>query len=465
MKKNTPTFWTEKRQGKKVTATAINNTDLIEFWKQLGFANAIFPNSILKLVRITEKRIIEEVDSRVLKEAVTDYLTEINRDDVKELLFKKDFAPPHLLDNLQRVNITYQRDTRNTCYQYYRNAVVRISANRIELIPYPELDGFVWTKQIHDRDFSIASPENGDFYKFLLNVSGQNRSKFESLQTILGYILHDYKDATISKAVIFLDENMGEYNEANGGTGKSILGKAIARSVPTLTKEGKNIATNSRFIFQDLKPEHKVLYYDDVKSNFEFESLYSAITGELTIEEKFKPAYGLKFEDSPKIVISSNFPVLGLSGFTDDRRRIEFELSPYYGPNKQPIDDFGKRFFDEWNSEDWKSFDNCMVYCIQQYLKKGIIEYRSTNSEERKLIARTNRCFVEFANNEIAINTRIDKSELLDNYHTYCSSSQNRITPNRFKKWLDLWANYKGYIKTHLSSNGRNYFKVTEREQ
>ena len=78
-----------------------------------------------------------------------------------------------------------------------------------------------------------------------------------------------------------------EYDEANGGTGKSMIGKAVSHIVPILFVDGKTMKSNDKFRLSGLNNHHRIIVFDDVKCDFDFESLYPMITGDLYIEKKF----------------------------------------------------------------------------------------------------------------------------------------------------------------------------------
>src|SRR5699024_3988871 len=136
----------------------------------------------------------------------------------------------------------------------------------------------------------------------------------------------------------------------------------------------------------------------------------------LTLERKNKDAIKLPVEQSPKMVISTNYVIRG-EGNSHNRRRHEIEVAQHYGglSGRTPYDDFGKQLFDDWNEDDYRKFDNYMVYCLQLYLKKGLIpQYDAKNIKVRKFIAETNKEFYEWAiEGNIPTNERIYRGDKL----------------------------------------------------
>ena len=227
------------------------------------------------------------------------------------------------------------------------------------MVSYNDFQGTVWKSQIIKRDFTVLKDKNPNsvFEHFLANITGGDNDRFISLQSVMGYLLHPYKDPSFSKAVILLDENIDFSGVANGGTGKSLIATALSQITPMVIKDGKRYNANENFVFDDIRPHHRILYFDDVKRNFQFEEFYSIITGSLKVNRKYKDSVLLPPNLTPKLLISSNNMVKGTGGNTDERRRIEFEIAPYYSADFTPRNEFGHVFFEDWDKSEWEQFD------------------------------------------------------------------------------------------------------------
>ena len=179
--------------------------------------------------------------------------------------------------------------------------------------------------------------------------------------SIIGYLLHTFKDPSLSKSIILMDSEIDvEYNEASGGTGKSLIGKAISQILPILFIDGKTMKSQDKFRLSGLNNYHRIIFFDDVKKDFDFESLYPLITGDLYIEKKYKNAVVIPSSETPKILITSNYVVKGGGGNAEKRRKIEYEGSSYFKEVQTPLEEFGHRFFDDWDKTEWVKFDNFM---------------------------------------------------------------------------------------------------------
>ncbi len=137
-------------------------------------------------------------------------------------------------------------------------------------------------------------------------------------------------------------------------------------------------------------------------------------TAGFTIEKKGETEFLLKPEDSPKIMITSNFRVLGPGGSSDSRRRYEYEIANFFDDKITPIDIYNKLFFEEWDNDEWQRFDSFMITCIQKFLQKGLLQPEKLN-KSAKLEQLTSKTFIEFiADYPIENNVWLEKMNLLN---------------------------------------------------
>ena len=176
----------------------------------------------------------------------------------------------------------------------------------------------------------------------------------------------------------------------------------------------------------------------------------------------------MDFKDVPKVMITSNYIVMGTGGNSENRRKIIFEVNSHYRENPSIIEEFGHRFFDDWTELEWLKFDNYLIYCVQQFLNNGLIEAESINENKNRLIQETNTDFVNFMeailenplsnNGDIKDNrVRFDKAILLQMFIAENPEHSKLITPITFKKWIDTYAQNKGIKKEHQKSNSQYY--------
>ena len=163
---------------------------------------------------------------------------------------------------------------------------------------------------------------------------------------------------------------------------------AISEIRRSVSVDGKNTKTGSNFMYQRVKMDTKVLNFDDVTKGFEFEKLFSVITEGLTVERKGADEFHIPFEDSPKIVISSNYSIEG-EGSSFERRTHNLEFNAFYSPSNRPSSVAGRRFFEkEWmDSGEYNIFYNYMLECLQGYLETGLVEAKQKGSYQRKFMS------------------------------------------------------------------------------
>ena len=217
--------------------------------------------------------------------------------------------------------------------------------------------------------------------------------------------------------------------------------------------DGKAFAFEKAFPYQTVSADTQILCFDDVKKNFDFERLFSVVTEGLTLEKKNKDAIKIPFTKSPKISITTNYAIKG-TGSSFARRKWEVELHQHYNKDRTPLDEFGKHFFADWNDEDYCSFDNYMVACLQGYLRTGLVVSKFVNLKIRQLSAESCHDFIEWCgliegapvNQHFGVGDKLMKQELyyefIQEYPDYAPKAKMTISRTRFYKWLTAYAMY-----------------------
>ena len=158
--------------------------------------------------------------------------------------------------------------------------------------------------------------------------------------------------------------------------------------------DGKTFDPNqSQFVYQRVDVDTQVLAFDDVKKNFNFEQLFSLVSGGITVNKKNKDEIFIPFDRSPKIIITTNYVING-SGGSHDRRRHEVEFFQYFSSNRSPLDEYGRLLFDGWNESDWIAFDNYMIQNVKKFLNEGLTKTVSINAEVKRFIQQTSKGFL-----------------------------------------------------------------------
>jgi len=402
---------------------------------------------------------VDEVSEFQIKDFILN--EQIQSDDLRpyDLLAasQRAFAPSYL-SMLETAKFNIEEDTKEYAMIFYNNLALRVWADKKEKIEYKDLGGFVWKKQVIDREYTDSDHHASEYRTFLWFCASQDKQKYNSLKSVIGYLLHSFKTAANNKAIIFNDETISD--NPNGGSGKGIFWNALSKMKKVASIDGKTFEFTKSFPYQTVSTDTQILVFDDVKKNFPFESLFSLITEGITLEYKGQDAIKLPVQKSPKIIITTNYTVNG-SGGSFERRKFEVEMSSYFGINHSPLDEFGHMLFDDWNVEEWARFDSFMLYCLQYYLKNGLVKFNFKNLENRKLTNETSLEFLEWANDgHLVYNISVTKSEC---YHAFCNEYPDLkkwLSQKRFTQWIQKYCEFHKLPYIDGSSNGIRWFRV-----
>lgn len=320
---------------------------------------------------------------------------------------------------------------------------------------------FYWREAV-DEHFD---PETGKYSRTLKKENKQSMEEqletslhFISKVTAIGYLLHKYRNSSCEKAVIAEDGKMGEVGDSNGRTGKSLIGKAIGKIIPQVVINGKNSKlTEDQFLFEEVTEKTDNIFIDDVRANVDFEFFFPIITGMMTINAKAEKKFTLPESEMPKLYITTNHSINGQTASFKDRQAL-IAFSDYYNDNYKPLDDFGTNFFDEWDHEQWNLFYNFMVYCLQMYLRHGIISPPTERLERRRLRQFIGEDFLTWADSYYGlsddidadysdsdhINFRIIRQDLYNDFLDKTPNQRKFVQPYRFKKKILAYCQYRG---------------------
>jgi hypothetical protein len=355
------------------------------------------------------------------------------------------------------------KDSSEFAMIYYENLALKISKNSIEKIEYEDMDSFVWKSQVINREYVDVDHHESQFRSFIWFASGQSRDKYNTMKSVIGYLLHSHKTASNNKAIIFNDETISD--TPNGGSGKGIIINGISHMKKTSTIDGKTFDFNKSFAFQTVNTDTQVLAFDDVRKNFDFERLFSIITEGITIEYKGKDAIRIPVQESPKIIISTNYTIK-TDGGSFQRRIFEIEMSDYFGVHHTPLDEFGNLLYDDWNTDEWNRFDKFMINCLQYYLQNGLVKSKTNNLELRKYINETSQEFYEYSliDKHIKPDFRYPKNEFLLKFNEEYPDGKKYVTVRIIVKWVKKYAEYSGLKYSEGNSNGQRWFCIDEKK-
>ena len=386
-----------------------------------------YPNdnrAMYRMIKITDG-FVEEATTEMIKKFVTDYINSTcdEPDRVLEALHgssDKLFSKGSL-EFLQSIDLNLLTHTAKTAYYPFLNGVVCVEPEKeIRLIPYSEIKMHVWRDHVINHNFVYLPDDwnNSEFLTFVAMICDKNEARFMVACSIIGYLLHDYKDPAKPYAIILAEEVENEDN--GGGTGKGIFFRAISKIVKTLVVDGKSFKHDKPFLFQRVDLSTQMIVVDDCRKNIDFQGFYSHISEGLTVEKKNRDEIHIPYAKSPKFVFSTNYTI-NLDGQHGKRRAKIVEFSNFFSASNTPIDYFGHLLFDGWNELEWNRFYSAMMHCVHDYLVTSIPSINDSVSISRKeIIIRFTKEFMEFWDS-------MDKNDpimLSDLYSFFLSSNE-----------------------------------------
>lgn len=293
----------------------------------------------------------------------------------------------------------------------------------------------------------------------LEEIEEQKQNLINKLFSI-GFLLHRYKARHKGWFIWGMDSKIPDDGGSHGGSGKSILfDMAMRRMMPkNYFMNGRNPKlTDDPHKYDGLTEHCRYIYIDDTHEYVNLDVFYPDITGDMKVNPKGKQPFTIPFEQSPKMAFTSNYVPRKL-GPSTERRMIYCIFSDYYH-NKGETDDYrelrdpktdlGLTLFTDFTREQWNSFYNLMLHCLQFYL--GVDEKLKPameNVNKRNLLAAMGN-FHEWANVYLSteanrLDTFIVREEMSKDYKKY--NGNKDITPQSFKTKLKAYCKFYGYV-------------------
>lgn len=504
--------WVDRNERKKENYS-FNYVRCFNFLRNRGFGRIKMVDNEPHLALING-RVVTNVQPFEIKDFITDFTKQIAEENVLNMIYRggSQYLGPQRMQELDFINPDFEKPSKHRQHLYFKNNdgvnVWEITAGGIKEKSINEIEHYIWVDMISrfhaklkdnplvtveridskylesvpERDRELLKPfenkfdvdvsadgEKCHFLSFLINSSNfywrkekkndplttderaENAEHLVAKLTSIGYLLHNYKDSSVSKAVIFMDGRQSEVGTSNGRSGKSLAGKAIEHVIPQhyIGAKGKNL-TDDAFIFDGLNEKHRNLFLDDVRANIDFEFFFPMITGKVMVNQKGGKRFTLSFEQTPKLLISTNHAINGDGSSFHDRQWL-VAYSDYYNDDHKPMDDFGIAFFSEWDYEQWNLFYNLMATCIQLYLKLGVVESPNERLEQRRLRQSMGEDFLNWAEEYYSdtsgnINVKRERKEVYEAFLTEFPHLRKYITPTAFKRKLKSFCEWKdGY--------------------
>ena len=389
---------------------------------------------------------------------------------------------------------SFLKDTRGCAYRFFENGVIKVAKNKpVELLSYGDFDEnlLIWEGQVIRRsiDLKLVQSYNQEeflsdntnqvgnhFYRWTQNLCKSqeednqwvfNQKTFKALASGFGYLQHRFW--ADEKIVCFVDEIIVD-DRAEGRTGKSVvMNDALSNLLDTCVVDAKDMSkaksntSNASFVFNFVSPATQYIAIDDCAEDFDFNALFSKVTGPLTVNRKYGGMFQFPKKDKPKMGLSTNHPIEG-DGFSYTDRQHLVSVGTYYQYHKKelgksPAELHGCYLFDEdWGSKNWEEFDAISINFLQYYLDNGLVgggytdKYRVSKLNQSvgssELVDALNRLLQENVGQTIFQKKvegmdAISASRCLKEYVESCTGET--YTTNKLSKDLHKVATHYGY--------------------
>ena len=445
----TAQFWTLREDRGGTTHVTTSLSDLCYFLTISGFGTWRDPHSGEKCFVQREHHVVQ----RVLLDDVRRYLSQwLSEHDVPtavdDCVQRSNDVSKLLQGCLPEMALCFDHAGEGWQWLYFRNAAVRVTAEEVEAHAYDdEAVPDVWRDDIVQHDYRPLPPEfeavHGDdgrwhltalgrdggseVLRFLVGASHyhwQQEERGEALTDeqlleeqqgllnklfAIGYLMHQYRAASRGWGVLLMDATMGDGEQCNGRSGKSLLGKVLAQMLPTATIEAKSRDVTSRpFLFAGVRSDTRLVFVDECHRNLDLNFFFGKLTDGLTVERKGIDAYVIPYGQSPKFVIATNYVPKEMDASTQ-ARLLPVVFSDYfheatadngYTSSRSVRDLLGHDLMDE-HYTGWDADVALLVSCLQFYLgvpaADGKLLPPLTRIAQRQALARMGRSFSEWA--------------------------------------------------------------------
>jgi len=473
-----------KRGNETETELELNLSSMMRVLTENGFRRNKAGDSFFKM----EGKLIHQSSEGEIQTFLYDWLKTYFPADVD--IFARCKWEPTRLKMLNPISDERHTDSKDECFFYFGNTVIKVTANGIEKIPYldesrlvekkyqlpeddyfyrtcmgkmtfPGLDGFINARQMIDHSLRI-SDEEGDFARFVALICNEEEDRIKALKSALGYLMHRHKNPSEVKAVVLTDESL---TDENGGTGKGLLFQALGQMRFCQSADMKTRERN-RFFFSTVERGCSIFHLDDVQKDFDFNYLFNVLAEDMEVERKGTNRMVIPFAEAPKIYMSTNFAFKDMQKDSHKRRMAIYELHRKFNARHQPKDEFKRNFFYDWDREEWNRFYNFMLECARIYLAEGLVEVEPRYLRQKSFLAEFKGreevfAFIQTWEREDGFFDQWIKNEELQT--RWDNEKVTALSTGSLKKQLNLYCDLKGYDIVSERVSGERAFRITKR--
>ncbi len=485
-------FLFEGRETKKAVVfslKAIYRDRVLEILSKEGFAKIYRSNNQYFFVRSDQRR-LTQITIPQIRDFLLDFVKDkyggdgislndngitlqASSDLIKEVWLRQQHLITNdaFLSNLPNISLgEILRDKRDRAFLLFKNCVVQVTAEGHTTLSYAELNGYVWADHIVDRNFEYtANWLDCHYAKFHSNVCENDPARITSMQTATGFLIHHYAHPASNRIIIAYDQMITDLDTPEGGTGKGVFLQAVAQVRKTVFIDGKKFDTRDRFVFQQIDEVSQVVGFDDLrKQKGVLDRLNSAVSEGLVVEHKNQKSFHIEPEQMPKLYVSSN-AILDMEGNTRKRRQHIIEFAPYYSDlNKKGIGEpilhcHGGRFFDkeDWDLGEWNRFNSYLIYCVEVFLKKGLLPAGLVGVKHNRLIQTTCEEFAKWiTDGSYYFNTWYETKPRFTEFKATFFGDDSELKQRTFTGWLKRYAVIENCSLEVKRSAGSQWFMI-----
>jgi len=311
---------------------------------------------------------------------------------------------------------------------FFGNCYVRID-NKGKCVQhdYTDLDLFITEDMIKALDLPSnfgqivkTKPLKSPFALFLADINTDPDTKLVNnemqLNTLaaFGYLCHHLKSRSFVALLGLCEIPQPGQNNA-GRTGKTLFMEGVKRAwcyndlqSPLYCEiDGRVLNPKYDHNFNEITPfVTRVMGLDDLDlKRYPISMLFKMTTGGMTVNPKGKRPVTIPYKDVPKMIFSTNQPQFSGTDDSDLGRISWLEFTRYYNKNHQPIDKYGREFFEDWNDGDWVDFYVFVCHCIMLSMKYKVVDkglpYPSMGPVKRALVHKIGEDIVEYLDAEV----------------------------------------------------------------
>jgi hypothetical protein len=519
------------KQGEEYITYHFNYVNVDFFYRNRGYYRMKDKSGKFYFVYV-QNRIIQEVTHYDIRDFVLEFTRETLNNDILEMLKRnaKDYFGPDRLSQMFYYYPEHFQPSIDSQHIFFKNKSWKVSAEGIEEKNISELEADIFIEQIKNFEiersprlvnikkidesylktlknapdgllgkFDVAFSDEGkkchfadflykagNFYwqkyydhnrmpenevtnvaEYLSELSETNLH-FLSKMSAIGYLLHKYRNKSSECAIIAMDGRLSESGDANGRSGKSLVGKALEQMLNQviITGSSKQIE-DDKFLWEEVTEKTENVFIDDIRAGFDLKSLFNIITGMMTVNPKNAKRFTLREHEVPKFYITTNYSIKGLSG-SFKSRQFRLAFSDFFDVNFIPFNVYHHNFFTEWDKNQWNLFYNFMAECLEFYFvvlkngwgntNTGLLPAPTSMLEKRQLKQEIGEMFLGWFNEFLSVddenydtpnghhlNRPFERKSLFEEYIKKCPSQGKHITPQFFWKKLELYCRFWGF--------------------